>query len=1055
MHRTTQRIRKKALALMLALAMVFAQSPIMVQALESAPMTDLVPAVLTEEAAAPETEAREPQTEMAMELVPAQKAEQEVPEEPEILAEPEAAAEQTGNQSSIPAKGSAVVRAGAHADKPADTQSDKMMVKIGYDKNDPRHLFLSFDLSAVVLPENGEVRLVMHAVDDPAVKPNTKPGWTVSSVYAVDFADTAFSSLTWNTQPEPAKDVPAAQAVRVAPGSSTLAADVTEAVNWAKKNGKTTLCLRIQNDAPNAENNQLVVYSSSAKDPALRPALEIIAREIDGVEPLQTQVTVNETPVLPQTVNVRLTAGGTREEPVIWEQLPADKLKVCGEFNLYGKLVNYPDQKAVITIRVTMPEGYTGTTYYVSSSTGDDSQNGTSPSTAWKTLDRVNQQGYLPGDKILLKKGDAWNGYIRPIGNGTAQSPITLASYGSGARPIVNGSGTNYAVYSAAVMLENLSHWRVDGLEITNVGPGEKVGQPFTEPLVRSGIYVFTYDQQNRIEDIKITNCYVHDVVSNTKNGGVSVPAGKLHLKMAGGIVVLAADYDLNRNTVPDKNGDNKSGFNNIELANNTVRNVMVEGIRTKILGDTAGNHPRNSEDVRVHNNYIERVLGDGIVVGETAKGVTVEYNVIKDSAYWQLNDGYYAAAWAHCADNALFQYNEVYGTRFGMGDGEAFDADNNCNHNVFQYNYTHDNSGGTCLFMATQKNTVYRYNISANDGYRAGEEILNDHSTNADDPNHPMVPKVYNNTFVVGDQVQNLYGSTKGNECVFFVNNIVAAPAGKTISFCKSKTNNQSVIENNLFSSTDLFSKNMPFTAEELTAKNNLVGDPQLKAPEAYREHEAYGIPESGDLTQVESRVKTQQSALDALRKNAAAYTPEAIELVSAKGQQIPENTLTEDILGTRIPQVPSIGAIEVSKPVPTPEPTPAPTPAPTPVPTPESTAAPAPAPTAVPAPAPAVTSAPAPAKPKPVSPTSTQQPEETEEPAEIEATATPAPQSEAASSEAPSQDVSSSASEANSQNAPANASSGSFVGWILLAAALVAVLIFVILLRRKKEQD
>ena len=55
-----------------------------------------------------------------------------------------------------------------------------------------------------------------------------------------------------------------------------------------------------------------------------------------------------------------------------------------------------------------MPAQVLATTYYVSQSSGKDSNDGKSPATAWKTLAKASQ-AYSPGDSILLKCGDAWN----------------------------------------------------------------------------------------------------------------------------------------------------------------------------------------------------------------------------------------------------------------------------------------------------------------------------------------------------------------------------------------------------------------------------------------------------------------------------------------------------------------------------------------------------------------------------------------------------------------------------------------------------------------------
>ncbi len=70
-------------------------------------------------------------------------------------------------------------------------------------------------------------------------------------------------------------------------------------------------------------------------------------------------------------------------------------------------------------------------TYYVDSLNGSDGNDGLSPSRAWQTIERANQPTYGPGDSILLKRGCVWQGPgFKANGNGSVQSPITLADYG-------------------------------------------------------------------------------------------------------------------------------------------------------------------------------------------------------------------------------------------------------------------------------------------------------------------------------------------------------------------------------------------------------------------------------------------------------------------------------------------------------------------------------------------------------------------------------------------------------------------------------------------------
>lgn len=97
------------------------------------------------------------------------------------------------------------------------------------------------------------------------------------------------------------------------------------------------------------------------------------------------------------------------------------------------------------TVIVTIP----GTAYYVDASGGNDSNSGTSPENAWRTIAKVNQFSYSssspanlqPGDSILFKRGEIWREmlYLQKF-HPTAEAPVTIGAYGSGALPIINGA---------------------------------------------------------------------------------------------------------------------------------------------------------------------------------------------------------------------------------------------------------------------------------------------------------------------------------------------------------------------------------------------------------------------------------------------------------------------------------------------------------------------------------------------------------------------------------------------------------------------------------------
>lgn len=69
-----------------------------------------------------------------------------------------------------------------------------------------------------------------------------------------------------------------------------------------------------------------------------------------------------------------------------------------------------------------------GTAYYVSS-TGCDENDGKTPHTAWKTLQKVSEAALGEGDAVLFRRGDLFRGFVK------TRPGVTYAAYGSGDKP--------------------------------------------------------------------------------------------------------------------------------------------------------------------------------------------------------------------------------------------------------------------------------------------------------------------------------------------------------------------------------------------------------------------------------------------------------------------------------------------------------------------------------------------------------------------------------------------------------------------------------------------
>jgi len=97
------------------------------------------------------------------------------------------------------------------------------------------------------------------------------------------------------------------------------------------------------------------------------------------------------------------------------------------------------------------------TTYYVSSSSGSDTNTGTSANAAWATIAYVNAQSFQAGDSILFKRGDVWNESLAPPSSGASGNPITFDAYGTGTAPNLTGY---YAVAASSWVHVTANVWK-------------------------------------------------------------------------------------------------------------------------------------------------------------------------------------------------------------------------------------------------------------------------------------------------------------------------------------------------------------------------------------------------------------------------------------------------------------------------------------------------------------------------------------------------------------------------------------------------------------------
>ena len=81
-------------------------------------------------------------------------------------------------------------------------------------------------------------------------------------------------------------------------------------------------------------------------------------------------------------------------------------------------------------------------TYYVDNCVvvGTDINNGTSTSTPWLTVNKVNTSTFSAGDSVLFQRTCTWREQLTVPSSGSTGNPITFGAYGTGPAPIISGA---------------------------------------------------------------------------------------------------------------------------------------------------------------------------------------------------------------------------------------------------------------------------------------------------------------------------------------------------------------------------------------------------------------------------------------------------------------------------------------------------------------------------------------------------------------------------------------------------------------------------------------
>jgi hypothetical protein len=360
--------------------------------------------------------------------------------------------------------------------------------------------------------------------------------------------------------------------------------------------------------------------------------------------------------------------------------------------------------KYLLASMLVVPSLAHATTFYVDASSGNDTNPGTEVSLAWASLAPVNAHKFAADDRILFHAGQTWTGVLEPHGSGTAVQPIVLASYGDGAKPLIQGAGAD-----ATLVLRSVSGWTVQDIAIAN--HGAKVAN-------RVGVLIHTNGFSFAIHLLRVDISDVNGEVDSKSSGGISVYAWDKSKEGSG---------ELAR-------------FDDVLIDHCTISHVDGEGI-FYYLKNEGRTYP--DTNIRITGTTITDTGRNAIYMRGTMGGM-IDHNIVR-LAGARKHGNAICVGWAK---NTIVRANEVSETGIHTGPHEngAIDVDDGAIGTLVEFNWTHDNVGGAVNAGAQpgadadDSDTIIRYNLSENDGERAfgiGGAISN--------------TSIYNNTIYVG----------------------------------------------------------------------------------------------------------------------------------------------------------------------------------------------------------------------------------------------------------------------------------------------------------------
>jgi hypothetical protein len=289
-----------------------------------------------------------------------------------------------------------------------------------------------------------------------------------------------------------------------------------------------------------------------------------------------------------------------------------------------------------------------GNTYNVSFSLGSDSNDGiTLP---WKTLAKVGASSFSPGDNILLKRGDTWHETLTIPSSGGSGNPITFADYGSGAKPIIDGSTTvggawtsdGGQVYRTSWSFASNNVLQNDVPLLRKTSRAAMTAGSFFFNPASSLLYVWTFTGASPAGftiDASTNGPQYYGIIRGINKDHIVIQNLQIiktnytgvYFEEADDITVTGCDFvSTFQNTITLVGNLGQTNSSNVTVSNNTLTNCGTgRGLTGGGESECVGINAQGWQTGSITDNVITNQGGEGIQILSGATGITVDGNSV------------------------------------------------------------------------------------------------------------------------------------------------------------------------------------------------------------------------------------------------------------------------------------------------------------------------------------------------------------------------------------------------------------------------------------------